>query len=326
MKKGYLYIILSTILFSTMEISLKLVSGKFNPIQLTFIRFFIGGIILLPLAIVNVKKRKISLNKESIKFFSISGLICVVISMVLYQLAVLNCKASMVAVLFSCNPVFVIALAYVMLGEKIYKDTIISMIISIIGMVFIMNPFNMTSSVKGIIFTLLSAVTFALYGVIGKGKSKEYGGIVLSSFSFIMGSIEMFIIMLISRISFVSSFLDKSGLKIFSNIPILHNVNISNMGSLIYIGIFVTGLGYVFYFLAMDETSASTASLVFYIKPALAPIFASIVLKEVISINMILGILLIIVGSCITFIFNNKRSNNIKEDDDEDEMDITASN
>ncbi len=42
MKKGYMYIALTTLIFSTMEIALKLVSDDFNPIQLTFTRFFIG--------------------------------------------------------------------------------------------------------------------------------------------------------------------------------------------------------------------------------------------------------------------------------------------
>lgn len=322
MKKGYLYIILSTILFSTMEISLKLVSGKFNPIQLTFIRFFIGGIILLPLAISNLKKRKISVDVKSIGFFALSGFICVIISMVLYQLALLNAKASVVAILFSCNPVFVIPLAYVMLKEQVYKDTIVSMIVSIIGIVVIMNPFNMSGSAKGIIFTLLSAATFALYGVVGKRKSSEYGGIALSSFSFIAGSIEMFILIAISKISFIAALLNKSGLKMFADIPIIKGISLSTIPSLIFIGIFVTGFGYTFYFLAMDETSASTASLVFYIKPALAPILALIILREAITINMIIGIVLIIIGSCITFICNSKR-NNI-DFEDRDKVNFTA--
>ena len=317
MKKGYLYIMLSTVLFSTMEISLKLVSGRFNPVQLTFIRFFIGGIVLLPLAMRNIKKREILFGLKNLKFFIMSGFICVVVSMLFYQLAVLDCKASIVAILFSCNPIFVIPLAYIMLNELVYKDTIISMILNVIGIIFIMNPFNMTSSVKGIVFTLLSAVTFALYGVIGKYKSKKYGGIVLSCFSFIMGSLEMFILIMISKISFVSLFFDKIGLKIFSDIPIIQGINSSTILALIYIGIFVTGLGYTFYFLAMDETSASIASLVFYIKPALASIFALIILKEVITFNMIVGIVLIAVGSCITFVFNSKRNSTVEEEDDQ---------
>ena len=69
MKKAYLYIFLATVLFSTMEIALKLVSGQFNPIQLTFERFLIGSIVLIPLALRNLKKRKLRLKLEDYKFF-----------------------------------------------------------------------------------------------------------------------------------------------------------------------------------------------------------------------------------------------------------------
>ncbi|GAF37256.1 permease of the drug/metabolite transporter (DMT) superfamily [Lentilactobacillus farraginis DSM 18382 = JCM 14108] len=39
-----------------MEIVLKAVSGQFNPIQLNLIRFFIGGLVLLPLANHHLKR------------------------------------------------------------------------------------------------------------------------------------------------------------------------------------------------------------------------------------------------------------------------------
>lgn len=304
MKRGYIDIFLSTILFSTMEIALKLVSNQFNPIQMTFLRFFIGGIVLLPLAIKNTKS---PLKKDDFKFFAVQGFICVVVSMVFFQLAVEYGKASIVAILFSCNPVFVVLFAYFMVNEKIYKTTIISLIISVLGMLCIMNPLNMTNNVNSIIFAILAAVTFALYGVTGKKKSNEFGGVAQSCFSFIMGSVEMLILILLTKISFVSNFFSNHGLKMFANIPILKGITLQNLPSLIYIGIFVTGLGYTFYFLAMEKTTAATASLVFYIKPALAPILALIILKEDIAINTILGIVLIILSSGITFAANSKR-------------------
>ena len=56
MKKGYLYIILATFFFSSMEIALKISAGSYNPIQLTFLRFLIGALVLLPLAIREIRK------------------------------------------------------------------------------------------------------------------------------------------------------------------------------------------------------------------------------------------------------------------------------
>lgn len=293
-----------------MEIALKISSSTFNPIQLTFLRFVIGSLILLVPAFKGLKKRSCKLKARDWAFFSLTGFICVIVSMVLFQLAILYAQANTVAVLFSCNSIFVVLFAFFMLHEKINRYTAISVIISFIGIIVIMNPLHMSASAAGIILSLLAAITFAFYGVIGRTRSEKYGGVALTCFSFITGSIEMFILILITKIHSVSLLLTQSGLKTFADIPILSGINLHTLPALIYIGIFVTGLGYAFYFIAIEVTSATTASLVFFIKPALAPILALIILGEPIKSTMIVGILLILFGSLITFVPNMKRSNN----------------
>ena len=95
-------------------------------------------------------------------------------------------------------------------------------------------------------------------------------------------------------------------MKTFASIPIIHGIGGGNLLIVLYLGIVVTGLGYVFYFLAMDETSASTASVVFLIKPALAPVFALIILAESIPVNTLLGIGCILMGSAYNFMGSAK--------------------
>lgn len=43
MKKAYLLIAFATLMFSSMEIALKMAGASFNPIQLNLIRFFYWG-------------------------------------------------------------------------------------------------------------------------------------------------------------------------------------------------------------------------------------------------------------------------------------------
>ena len=141
LKKGYLYIALSTFFFSTMEISLKLVAGNFNSIQMTVSRFFVGSLVLLPFAIKHLKAIEVKLEKKDLLQFSWLGFVCIVISMILYQLAVMHTKASVVASIFSCNPIFVLFFAHLLLKANIYKHNIIALILQIIGILFIINPF-----------------------------------------------------------------------------------------------------------------------------------------------------------------------------------------
>lgn len=309
MKKGYLFIAFSTLFFSTMEIAIKLVATEFNPMQLNFIRFLIGSIILAPLAIRHLKGSGFSLNRSSVLYFLFSGFMCVVVSMTFFQLAIVYAQASTVAILFSCNAVFVIPFAHFFLKEKLTKLSLLSLVISVAGMLFIVNPENLTN-VTGIILSLVAAVTFALYGIVGRKGSLKFGfdGIVQSSFSFLTGSIELLVLILITKIGAVAGWLNSVGLSDFSNIPVLKNVSWGTMPILIYLGVFVTGLGFSFYFLAMEKTSASTASLVFFIKPALAPILALFILGEAITPNVLGGILLILGGSCVELLSDNREA------------------
>lgn len=297
MKKGYVYIALCTFLFSSMEIALKAVGSNFNPIQLSMTRFLVGGIILLPFALKSLKEKSISLNLSDLKYFSFLGFMCVVVSMTFYQLAVSSSKASVVAVLFSCNPVFVMVFAYIILKEGIHKNNIIALILEVVGIVIIINPLHTKLNLNGVLLTLLAAITFAIYGVLGKKKCLKFGGLVVTCFSFIFGSLEMIILSLLTKLDFVSNLLNSNNLEVFSNIPFFTGYTTSNILYVIYIFVFVTGVGYAFYFKAMEETSANTASLVFFFKPVLSPIFAFLLIHEHIPFNMIIGIIFIIIGS-----------------------------
>ncbi len=317
MKKGYLYIAITTILFSSMEIVLKSISSSFNPIQLTFERFFIGGLILLPFAIKSFKEKDISIETKDIKRFILLGFMCVVVSMIFYQLAVVYTKASVVAVIFSCNPVFVMFFAFLFSHEEIHFHNIISLILEIVGILIIINPLSTKLSPIGITLTLLAAVTFALYGVLGKKSTKKFGGEVVTCFSFIFGSMGMLILILICNIPIISSYLINFNLDNFANIPLFTGYNTSNIFAVAYVYIFVTGLGYSSYFKAMEETSANTTSLVFFFKPVLSPILAFLFIKELIPLNMIVGILFIITGSIFTIVYNtilDKKSTNLENE------------
>jgi drug/metabolite transporter (DMT)-like permease len=301
MKKGYIYIILAAIIFSTMEISSKMIAHAVNPLQLSFIRFLIGGLILLPLAVKDMKSKNLKLNLDDMRYFLVTGVLCVVVSMSFFQLAVLYTKASTVAIVFSANPIFIIPLAALYLKENITKRTVISLALSIIGILVIMNPFHIGLDIKGIILAILAAFTFAIYSVVSKTRSGYYGSMILNSITFLVGDLVMLILILITNIKGVSDFFVSHNMDTFASIPIIQGINSGNILVILYLGIVVTGLGYVFYFLAMDETSASTASVVFLIKPALAPVFALIILAESIPLNTFIGMGCILLGSAYNF-------------------------
>ena len=63
-KNGTIYIVLTALAFGTMEIALKIAGSSFTAFQLTFLRFFIGGLLLLPLAVKDLMHRHVHLTKS----------------------------------------------------------------------------------------------------------------------------------------------------------------------------------------------------------------------------------------------------------------------
>ncbi|MBC5648080.1 DMT family transporter [Christensenella tenuis] len=297
MKKGWIYIAISTILFSTMEIALKEIAGDFNPMQLTMTRFLAGGIFLVPFAVNTMKKRGVHIAAKDLRFFALLGLLGIAVSMTFYQLAITDTNASVVAVLFSCNPAFVMLFAALLLHEVIHRRNVAAIILEAIGIIVIINPFHVQIGASGIVFTLLSVLTFALYGVLGKRKCAEYGGVAVTCMSFLFGALELLAFAGMSHIPAIAGALAANGLDIFADIPFFTGYNIENVGFVLYIFIGITGAGFASYFTAMEKTSANSTSLIFFFKPVLATILAFFILHEAVPSNMVAGIVLILIGS-----------------------------
>lgn len=297
MKKSYIYILCSTILFSTTEIALKKLIS-FNHVQITFTRFFIAGIILLPMALKSLKEKNVRICKNDIFHFASLGFLCVVISMMFYQMAIVYTNASIIAQLFSSNPIFILLFSYMILKEKMTKYGVTAVILETLGIIVIINPFQNNLNMIGVSFGVLSALTFALYGALGKQKVKIYGANTVTCFSFISGSLELMLLSFLSYIPIFSNMLKNTSFEIFANIPFFTGYSINNVLNILYVCIFVTGIGFACFFKAM-EISSTAASLTFFLKPVLSPILASIILKEIIPVNMIFGIILIVIGFII---------------------------
>ena len=57
MKKGLFNAILTAIVFVTLEPVSKLIAGQVSPYAITFWRFAIGSLILIPFAVAKIKKK-----------------------------------------------------------------------------------------------------------------------------------------------------------------------------------------------------------------------------------------------------------------------------
>ena len=286
MKKVALYIFLAAFFFGTMEISLKLAGSKLDQMQLTFLRFMVGGLLLLPFALSEIKRKEIKINFKDYLYMLLLGIICIPMSMVLFQLGVMKANAATAALIMCVNPLFTMFFALFLIHEKMNRYNVIALLLSLTGILFMVNPFNMQegNTVEGILLVLGGAALFGLYSVMGKISVGKIGSMVQTSISFIFGSLVLLVILLI---------IDK---------PVIAGVWPENIWIVLYLSVFVTGLAYLFYFQAIAESNATTGSVAFLIKAAIAPTLAVIILREPMELHSIIGIVLVLAGATMNIL------------------------
>lgn len=299
---GYLYIVLTAIIFSTMEIMLKQVHGVFAPLQITVLRFLVGGLALLPLTLTTLRRRGIFPERSALRTWALTGLLNVSLAMVLYQMAVTYTKASAVAVIFSSNSVFFLFLAFLLLGETVRRNNILALALQLAAILVIVEPWNAQIDPLGAAFAILSSLLFALYSVLNKRTVVRYGALTVTCFCFLFGSLELLTLLLLGHLAPIASFYESIGLSIFAQVPILAGITTASLPYLAYICLINSAAGFVCHMKAVELTSAKEAGLIFFIKPALAPVLALIILGEAITANMALGIVLFLAGSAVSIV------------------------
>ena len=281
MKKVIPSIIISALIFATMEVALKQAGNSIDPFQMTFVRFFIGGLILLPFGLAELRRNETKLNLKDYLYLLLLGTVCVPFSMMLFQFGVMYSNAATAAVIFCVNPIFVAIFAHFMnKNDKLSLIKTLAISLSLPGIILIIRPWDLQpgNTIQGALMSIGAAIIFGLYSVLGTRSVKKIGTFAQTSLSFLMGSLVLLLVLLIM------------------NKPIISGIS-DNILIILYVSIVVTGGGYLFYFIAIRHSNATTGSVAFLLKPALSPIIAVIALSEKITWNMYIGIALILCAS-----------------------------
>ena len=280
-KTGYLCLLNTVILFSTYEVVSKTLVGVVDPFVINIVRFFIGGFILFLFLLV---KRDLHISGKNLLYSVGVGIINVTISMSLLQLSLNQpgAQASIIAVIFSCNPIFVSVFSAILDKERFGVEKILGLIAGMLGIyVIFSNKIGAGGfEFKGPLLALLAAVSFGLYTILGRRVSVKIGSLKMNAYSFLGGSLIMVPMLF------------------FFELPEM-NFDILTITKIGYLAVFVTGFAYFTYFIGLSLAGASKGSLVFFLKPVFASLFAIVLLGEEPYAELFIGTGLIIAGIAI---------------------------
>lgn len=295
MKKGLFNALLTAIVFVTLEPVSKLIAGQVSPYAITFWRFAIGSLILIPFAVVKIKKEKLHITLKDMGVMTALGVLFICVSMVALQIAVKIADApSLIAVIFSSNSVFTMIFAVIIIKEKMTWQKWCTLILCTIGVIICVD-FESGTNLASVALGVFAAMSFSFYTVLSQKFTTKLGSSVQTSIVFVAGSVVLLIALLISGADVIPQF------------------SLENLSILCYLGFVVTGIGYWSYFKAIEKSGAIMGSLAFFIKPILTP-FVTFVINGIIpDIKVLVAVLFIVCGSYITAYKKTDMSQNLEK-------------
>ena len=282
--KGGLWILFTALAFGTMEIALKIGGNAFTPLQLTFLRFAIGGLFLAPFAVADRHRRLRAgappLARGDFAYCAMLGLVGIVVSMTMFQLSVQHSNANLAAVLISINPVFTMVFAHFVAGERFTARKALVLAVCLAGLALVAAPWRLAAgnSARGILYGFGASVAFGLYTALSRRQVARIGGMATNALSFLLGAALELVVLLVR------------------GEPAFAGIGPDSLGVLVYVSLVVTGFGYYSFMRAVEAAGASSASYAFFIKPPVAMVLAWLVLGEAITWNIVLGIAIIVAG------------------------------
>lgn len=272
---GYGEIITAAVLWSLVGIIAKKIQGMpaqsiiFYRVSFAFIIFFIALSVSGNLKIIELREKKV--------YLFLFGILQVA-TMLTYFISILNGSVSIAVLLLSTAPVYITIFSPWLLKEKIKTRGIIALVLSIAGIVLIVDPgkLGFVPSSIGILAGIASGILYAFQIMTSKYTSTTYSGYAQAFWSFLIAAL---ILMPVGVV------------------PV--EVVSSNLLYLIFLAIFPTILSVSLYFNGLKKVKAQSASILGLIEPVSAVILAVLILYEQISILEIIGGALILGGAAL---------------------------
>lgn len=254
-------------------ISVSTAVDNIPPLYMTSIRFAIAALLL---NVIFFKKIKGFIKKDLI-----AGIITgtfLFLGTLLQTIAAKDVPVGKLAFLTALNVVIVPFLAFILYKGKLSIKNILSSILALLGIAMLnLNGGTLEGFQKGDILAILCALCFAGQIVALGHFSKEVEPLRLTAFQMVVAAGASFV-----------------GALLFEKPP--NRLTLDVMGALLYLGIFSTFLAFSLQTVAQKYTTPERASVIMCLESVFAAIFGVILLKEILTLNMIIGCGLIFLG------------------------------
>ncbi len=283
-KLVYVLVIFSMMIWGLSYIWVKKVYTCYTPATTVFLRILIATFFFIILSFALRKLQRI--QRKDIKIFMLLGL-CDPFGFFLFEgLGLQSTSPAIAAIIISTIPLFLPIAVYFTLNEKLSVFNISGLLVSFTGVLVVVfkNDLSIATSMIGLIF-LFVAVGFSITSNIVLKRLSDFYNIYS-----IITWLNIFSALYFLPIFFTFEYRD------FIHIRPSFNILLS----LFALGIFASGIAFLFYIKGLKEIGVAKTNIFVNIIPVFTALFSFIFLGETLNLKIILGIFVVIVGLFIS--------------------------
>jgi drug/metabolite transporter (DMT)-like permease len=286
----YFILLLLALIWASAFFNIKIATYSYGPLSIAFFRIFFGAVPVILLCYA--KKIKIEAFSKDWYWFATIGVINLVIPFFLIAYGVKNVQSNLAAILMASTPLSASVLAHFFIkNEKINLIKSLGVLIGFSGIVFLFSNnilINKNNFISAVL--ILCGSTFYVIGGLLTLKISNKKNENVTASILIWGSI------ILLPITF------------FVEQPWNLSPRLDSTISLLYLGVFSTGIAWLLRFYILKHNGLVFQAQVAYLIPIFGVILGFVFLGEEITPKVIISLLTVIIGIYIV-----KRGSKIKE-------------
>ena len=259
---------------------IKIATPELGPIALVNIRLAVAGLIFIPFLL---QQKYLKHFRSNLKNILVLSVINTALPFSLFAYASLESSSNMLSILNGTTAIMAVVISTIWLKIRLNFFQIMGVFIGLFGIIVLANPDNVYISMKATIFCLSAAFCYALSANYIQKFAYKTNTIVLIGWSLVIASV------LLMPITFF-------------NLPSQFPSN-NVIFSILWLGVISTGVAFLGYVRLIEKVGAVKTATVAYFIPVFGVIWGYIFLGEPITLQILIGMILILIG----IVFTNKR-------------------
>ena len=278
-KEKWILLALLSLIWGSSFILIKKSLDHFNPYEVGALRVLIAGLVLLPVAIKNIRK----FPKKNLKWLILAAITGNFIPMFLFPIAETEVSSSIAGIINSMMPIFVIIVVALLWKFETTKRQIIGVLISFSGACILAFSGGEGGEFKliPILLLLLATLLYAISTTTVKSKLSDIPAKILSAFVF------SFVLIFPSLIALVFA-------GFFNELKMDNNLLVG-LGFVSLLSVFGTGLAMMLNYRLLSVSTPLFASTVTLLMPIVAIIWG-ILDGEKLTSMQVFGAVIILAG------------------------------